>query len=223
MARYKIFKTTSENPDRKKILGGGVNFRRKNNYSKQDARKKGVASIAKVKLYSAQAIAKLLNVSDRRVRQLRDEGIIEETLPGLYKLLETNHAYIDYLKGNAQIEENLSYYEERAKLVKAKRQNEELDLKIRKKDLHESSEIEEVMAEMLTNFKVRLMAIPAKLSPVLAGMNDRTKIYKLLQEAVEEGLNELSDFPTAFSLEIEEEGENGKESKEEDEEKENKN
>ena len=40
MARYKIFKTTSENPDRKKILGG-VNFRRKNNYSKQDARKKG--------------------------------------------------------------------------------------------------------------------------------------------------------------------------------------
>ena len=89
--------------------------------------------------------------------------------------------------------------------------------------MHESSEIEEVMAEMLTNFKVRLMAIPAKLSPVLAGMNDRTKIYKLLQEAVEEGLNELSDFPTAFSLEIEEEGENGKESKEEDEEKENKN
>ena len=221
MARYKIFKTTSENPDRKNIRG--LNFRRKNNYSKQDARKKGVASIAKVKLYSAQAIAKLLNVSDRRVRQLRDEGIIEETLPGLYKLLETNHAYIDYLKGNAQIEENLSYYEERAKLVKAKRQNEELDLKIRKKDLHESSEIEEVMAEMLTNFKVRLMAIPAKLSPVLAGMNDRTKIYKLLQEAVEEGLNELSDFPTAFSLEIEEEGENGKESKEEDEEKENKN
>ena len=182
-----------------------------------------MTSIAKVKLYSAQAIAKLLNVSDRRVRQLRDEGIIEETMPGLYKLLETNHAYIDYLKGNAQIEENLSYYEERAKLVKAKRQNEELDLKIRKKDLHESSEIEEVMAEMLTNFKVRLMAIPAKLSPVLAGMNDRTKIYKLLQEAVEEGLNELSDFPTAFSLEIEEEGENGKESKEEDEEKENKN
>jgi hypothetical protein len=160
--------------------------------------------MAKVKLYSTQAIAKLLNISERRVRQLKDEGIIEETLPGLYKLLETNHAYIDYLKGNSKIEENLNYYEERAKLVKAKRQNEELDLKIRQRDLHESSEIEEVMADMLTNFKVRLMAIPAKLSPVLAGLKDKTKIYKILQEAVEEGLNELSDFPTAFSIESEE-------------------
>lgn len=172
-------------------------------------------SIAKVKLYSAQAIAKLLNISDRRVRQLRDEGIIEETLPGLYKLLETNHAYIDYLKGNSKIEENLNYYEERAKLVKTKRQNEELDLKIRKKDLHESSEIEEVMADMLTNFKVRLMAIPAKLSPVLAGLKDKTKIYKILQEAVEEGLNELSDFPTAFSIESEEGAEIEENTKEE--------
>lgn len=161
--------------------------------------------IAKVKLYSAQAIARMINVTERRVRQLRDEGVIEETLPGLYKPLKTNHDYIDYLKGNSKVDENLNYYEERAKLTKAKRQNEELDLRLRSQELHESGEIEEVMGEMLTNFKVRLMAIPAKLSPVLAKEKDKAKIHKALEEAVNEALNELSDFETAFSVEAKKE------------------
>lgn len=155
----------------------------------------------------------MIDVTDRRVRQLRDEGIITETLPGLYDLITTNHAYIDYLKGNSKTEENLNYYEERAKLVKIKRLNEEIDLRLRKKELHESTVIQEVMAEMLANFKVRLMAIPAKLSPVIAAEKDKTKIYKILQEAVEEALNELSDFGTAFSVEAEE-GEGDSEKKE---------
>lgn len=120
-------------------------------------------------------------------------------------MLETNHAYINYLKGNSQVEENLSYYEERARLVKAKRENEELDLKLRKQELHEAAQIETIMGDMLTNFKVRLMAVPAKLSPVVAQEKDPTKIYKTLQGAVEEALNELSDFSTAFSVEILEE------------------
>ncbi|MBS6063667.1 MAG: hypothetical protein KH972_07350 [Peptostreptococcaceae bacterium] len=165
--------------------------------------------MAKKKLYNTQAIAKMLDLTERRVRQLRDEGVIQEKLPGLYELLPTNHAYINYLKGNAKSEENLNYYTERAKLVKTKRLNEELDLKLRKKGLHEAAIIQEVMAEMLSNFKVRLMAIPTKLSPVVAVEKDRKKIYKILQEAVEEALNELSDFKTAFSMEPEktEEGE----------------
>lgn len=120
-------------------------------------------------------------------------------------MLETNYAYIKYLKGNSQVEENLSYYEERARLVKAKRENEELDLKLRKQELHEAAQIETIMGDMLTNFKVRLMAVPAKLSPVVAQEKDPTKIYKILQGAVEEALNELSDFSTAFSVEILEE------------------
>lgn len=114
--------------------------------------------------------------------------------------METNHAYINYLKGDSKIEENLNYYEERAKLTKAKRLNEELDLRLKKQELHESEVIERVMGEMLTNFKVRLLAIPAKLSPALAAEKDKTKIYKLLEDAVEEALNELSDFETAFSI-----------------------
>lgn len=158
-----------------------------------------------MKLHTAAAVAKFLNLTDRRVRQLRDEGVIREIRPGLYNLLEVNHAYIDYLKGDTPAEEKISYHEERAKLVRAKRQNQELDLRLRERELHESAEVEAVISEMLANFKVRLMAIPSKLSPLLASKKSKTEIYKILSEAVEEALQELSDFQTAFAIEKEEE------------------
>ena len=37
-------------------------------------------------LYTSKVIAEWLGVTERRVRQLRDEGVIAETRPGLYAL-----------------------------------------------------------------------------------------------------------------------------------------
>ena len=44
-----------------------------------------------MKLYDVRAIARFLDVSERRVRQLRDEKVIAEVRPGLYDLIDTNH------------------------------------------------------------------------------------------------------------------------------------
>lgn len=154
-----------------------------------------------MKLHTTAAVARFLNLTDRRVRQLKDEGIITEVRPGLYNLLETNHDYIDFLKGDSKAEEKISYHEERAKLVRAKRRNQEYDLRLREKELHEAAEIEEVMGEMLVNFKVRLLAIPTKLSPLLSTKKSKIEIHKILSEAIEEALAELSDFRTTFNYE----------------------
>lgn len=54
------------------------------------------------------------------------------------------------------------------------------------------------MKDMLVNFKARLMAIPAKLAPVLCRKTDRAEIFKLLKEHIDEALQELSDFNAAF-------------------------
>ena len=154
-----------------------------------------------MKLHTVKVVARTLDLSERRVRQLRDEGVIKEEMPGLYNLMKTNHDYINFLRGNTSVDGNLNYNEERAKLVRAKRQNEELDLKIKQNTLHETEDIEAVMGEMLTNFKVRLLGIPSKLSPILATKKSKSDIYKILKDAVEEALNELSDFNTAFNFE----------------------
>ena len=45
-------------------------------------------------LYTSRVIADWLGISERRVRQLRDEGVIAEAGPGLYDLKSTISKYI---------------------------------------------------------------------------------------------------------------------------------
>lgn len=154
-----------------------------------------------MKLYDVKTIARILDLTERRVRQLKADGIIEEYkgTPGLYELIPTVHRYINYLrKRNPESEENIDYNTERAKLIRAKRLNEEYDLQQKEGDLHASADIENVLTVMLINFKSRLSSIPAKLAPILAKKTDRAEINNVLKEAVDEALNELSDFETIF-------------------------
>lgn len=152
-----------------------------------------------MKLYNAKAVARFLDISERRVRQLRDEKVIMEIRPSLYDLKDTNHRYINYLrKRNPESEEAIDYNTERAKLVRAKRKNEEYELQLKENQLHTAEDIETVMTDMLVNFKARLMAIPAKLSPTLSKKTDKAEIFELIKEHIDEALNELSDFKTVF-------------------------
>lgn len=47
-----------------------------------------------MKAYTSKAVAKWLDISERRVRQLRDEKVITEIRPGLYDLKTVNHQYM---------------------------------------------------------------------------------------------------------------------------------
>ena len=150
-----------------------------------------------MKLYDVRAIARFLDVSERRVRQLRDEKVIAEVRPGLYDLIDTNHRYINYLrKRNPEGDETIDYNTERAKLVRAKRKKEN--------QLHAAEDIEAVMTDMLVNFKSRLMAIPSKLAPVLCKKTDKAEIFALLKDHIDEALMELSDFKTTFGERVKE-------------------
>lgn len=144
-------------------------------------------------------------MTERNVRMLRDKGVITEYKPGLYNLSTVTHEYINFLrKKNPDAEEMVDYNTERAKLMRAKRESQELELQLKKNEVHTTEDIEQVMTDMLIRFKTRLMAIPAKLSPNLSKKTDQTEIFKLLKAGIDEALDELSEFETAFG----EEGEN---------------
>lgn len=152
-----------------------------------------------MKLYDTKAVARFLDITERRVRQLRSDGVIAEILPGLYDLLDTNRRYINYLrKRNPESGEAIDYNTERAKLVRAKRKKEEYELMVRENQLHAAEDIKTVMTNMLVNFKSRLMAIPSKLAPVLCKKTDRSEIFSLVKDQIDEALMELSDFKMVF-------------------------
>ncbi len=141
-----------------------------------------------MKLYTSKVIASWLDLSERRIRQLRDEGVLAETKPGLYELRPTVARYISYLrKGGNDLND------ERAKLTRAKREAVEMENDLRKGRLHETADIEKGLQSVLLNIRSRFLSMPAKLSPSLAAQNlSQTEIFDVLKSAVDEALEELS-------------------------------
>ena len=92
-----------------------------------------------MKLYTSNVVADWLAVTPRRVRQLRDEGVIAEKAPGLYDLQSCVVRYISYLrKGNG----NTNLNDERAMLTKAKREAADMENEERRGNLHSTGDIE---------------------------------------------------------------------------------
>lgn len=154
-----------------------------------------------MRLYTSKVIADWLGLTERRVRQLRDEGIIEEQAPGLYDLRTTTRRYISYLRSG-------SLADERAGLTRAKREAAEMENALRRGELHRTEEIETGIKTMLLNIRGRFLSLPAKLSPALAAMGgDQASIYDELKHAIDETLEELRDFNVAFAQEEDGDGE----------------
>ena len=74
-------------------------------------------------LYTSRVVAQWLCLTERRVRQLRDEGVIVEARPGLYELQPTVARYITYIGGAGK--ETLT--NERMMLTRAKREAAEME------------------------------------------------------------------------------------------------
>ena len=147
-------------------------------------------------------------MTPKNVQRLTEKGILQTKQGGLYSLAEATHAYIKYLRDrNPENEENIDLNEERAKLTKAKRLNEELDLSVKKGELHKAEDVEKIMSATLINFKSRLSAIPAEEAEKLATMTDKAKIFIYLNGRIKEALAELSNFEEVFKEEIKEDEE----------------
>ena len=139
-----------------------------------------------MKLYTAKVVAQWLCLTERRVRQLRDEGVIQEAGPGAYDLRPTVAKYITHIRG-------AGLNEERARLTAAKREAAELDNLARKGELHSTQDIERGIQGIILNTRSNLLSLPAKLSPALASMGgDREQIFAALEAAVREVLEDLS-------------------------------
>ncbi len=156
-----------------------------------------------MKLYTSKVLAQWLNITERRVRQLRDEGIIREEAPGLYNLRQSVISYIAYLKhGSSELND------ERTKLTAEKRKAAEFDNAIRQGNIHTTEDIEKALKTLCLNTRSRFLALPAKLSPALATMDgNQAQIFDTLKSAINEALEELSDYKNAFKTNGKEEDE----------------
>ena len=151
-----------------------------------------------MKLHTTNVVADWLALTPRRVRQLRDEGVLIEKAPGLYDLQSSVVRYITYLRKGSG---NTNLTDERAMLTRAKREAADMENEVRRGNLHSTEDIEKGLATMCLNIRGRLSTLPAKLSGELAQMGgDRAGIFDKMKRAIDEALEELSDYRTLLAL-----------------------
>ena len=165
---------------------------------------------------SPKVMAEFLGVSDRRIRQMAEEKTLVKSGRGKYNLIESGKNYIAFLKANNDMKKfdessnELDADVELAKYRQVKTEKEKLTLALMQNTMHRSEDVEFVLTDMLLSFKERLLIMPLKLTPILAGLKNKAEIEKIISSEALEVLGDLkeynaNDFVTKNYVNIEDE------------------
>lgn len=146
-------------------------------------------------------LAAILGVTDRRIRQLKQEfGLFEQSMSAgkakkNYCLEKCVPEYINY-KLDAEIQQGTSCNREKeqAEHEQIKKKISMLKLRKLRRELHEARDVEEFLTDMLVNFKNKLLNLPQKTAPLITGEDDINVVTKLLEKEVLAALDELSEY-----------------------------
>ena len=141
-------------------------------------------------LYTSKAVGEWLGITDRQVRNLRDQGVLSEVRPGVFDMKVCVRQYLKFKIGDK---------DDQARLVAARAEREETRGKIEKMRMEEH-----VLKTIFANFKNRLETIPTKYASTMAQLTDPAEAHDILQKAVQEALVELSDPEIALAAPEEE-------------------
>ena len=146
-------------------------------------------------------LAKIIGVTDRRVRQLQNEyglfekGRTEGKKTKNYCLEKCVPEYINY-RLDAEAKQGTFVIKEKAQAEHEQIKKKISILKLRKlkKELHEADDVEEFLTNMLMNFKSRILAVPQKVAPLVISENDINKIIDILEKEMFAALDELAEY-----------------------------
>lgn len=158
-----------------------------------------------VSIVNSITLGKIWGITDRRVRQLREESVISEVARGKYDLYECTRKYCDFLRQSVNAnagskETKITKESEQALHEKAKREMAEIKLQIMRGEVHLGADVEHVMTDMLSRVRTKLLALPSKAAPFVLGYDNIAKIQAILNKHIEEALLELSEYdPQLFT------------------------
>lgn len=141
-------------------------------------------------------LSQCLGISTRQIRNLKSEGLFQtETNSRGYSLEKCVQEYINF-KINAEMgrRTNIKKEEVQAEHEEIKKQISVLKLRKLRRELHEASDVEAFLTDMLTSFRNRLLSLPPKLAMQLSGINDLNDMIKAIKTELENTLEELSQY-----------------------------
>lgn len=150
-------------------------------------------AIAEIEL-SRTDMAAVIGVTARRLDQLAKEGRLHKLPNGCFNLVETVQAWIRWEHEKAKGDGPKTLEEAKIRLTTAQAEKTELEVGALLGELHPAASVEAVWSDMIGAFKARIMSIPTKLAPLLAGRKNPNEIQSILKGATNEALQELSEY-----------------------------
>ena len=136
-------------------------------------------------LVSADELSQLLQITDRHIRRLVSVGMPK--LGHRYYLFGCINFYIDYLqKKNKETTQN------KDRLIKAKAEQEEIELKKLQNKVIAVEEVELQTMQLMQILKAALLALPSKLSERLENKT-KAEIFSVLDLEIKNELNQIVD------------------------------
>jgi len=139
-------------------------------------------------------IAKLLDLSERRVQQLSREGVIPKATRGHYDLIGSVQGYVRYLRDQAAKAQAGApdYASERARFIRARADLAEMEAEQKRGSLIAATDVEGAWIAVLALLRTRLLALPDRLAPQLHAEDSPAGIRDGLRGAMREALQELA-------------------------------
>lgn len=147
--------------------------------------------------YPASTIAKLFNITERRVHQLVQERVLPKASRGNYELVSCVQGYIKYLRdrslGSVDIDENNpNIANERARLIKMQADKLAMEIDEEKGKLLDADKAIKAWDNLIARCRAVLLGIPNRLANQVVAINNAQEVAQLLKKAIYEALEELS-------------------------------
>ncbi|SDY29698.1 hypothetical protein SAMN05444486_1011203 [Lentibacter algarum] len=149
---------------------------------------------------SIGVIAKLLDLSERRVQQLSREGVIPKAERGQYDLIGSVRGYVRYLRDQALKAQAGApdYAAERARFIRARADLAEMEAKEKRRSLIAADQVEAAWIAVLALLRTRLLALPDRLAPQVFEQSTVGDTRNLIRAAIREVLDDLAEPDIEF-------------------------
>jgi phage terminase Nu1 subunit (DNA packaging protein) len=149
-------------------------------------------------------IARLLDLSERRVQQLSREGVIPKAERGQYDLIGSVRGYVRYLRDQALKAQAGApdYAAERARFIRARADLAEMEAEEKRRSLIAAEQIEAAWIAVLALLRTRLLALPDRLAPQAFEQSTVGDTRNLIRAAIREVLDDLAQPDIELAADI---------------------
>ncbi|WP_375571268.1 terminase small subunit, Nu1 [Seohaeicola saemankumensis] len=153
-------------------------------------------------------IARLLDLSERRIQQLSREGVIPKAERGQYDLIGSVRGYVRYLRDQALKAQAGApdYAAERARFIRARADLAEMEAEEKRRSLIAAEQIEAAWIAVLALLRTRLLALPDRLAPQAFEQSTVGDTRNLIRAAIREVLDDLAQPDIELEADIDLEG-----------------